>query len=122
MSRTIRRKTIKVQNGWKREWTRAFGYNWEWDGHPDYTSAEGKIWHDSYFIRQCTAREVYERWNALHGESRHCNHRSPSRYYRWLREEELRTHNKRELFKELNRDDYEGMYWRQPLDCWWDWS
>lgn len=123
MSRTIRRKTLKHPTGWERDWSKAFGYDYEWASYPPYAELrEGVVWRHSYFVRAYTEREKNCRKRMVHCESKHGNHRSPGRYYRHHREEEMRTHNRQELHRELTNPDHEGQYWTRPLNCWWDWS
>lgn len=123
MSRTIRCTRGNNRAGWYRDWTKAFGFNWEYAGHPDYHEmGAGMTMRNDYYIRECSPRERAKQLLIQCGESRHANARSPGKRYRWYREEELRTHNKQELRKELMRDDYEGLYRATPNSCWWDWS
>lgn len=120
MSRTIRCKNMKVQAYWQRCWSKAFGYDWEYDRN-------GTVPWYGYFIRERTKIEVWHRVKYLHGESRHPDQRSPSKLYRKWRKQEWRTHNKRELQKELKylnlhqEEGYEGDYWADPQSCLWDW-
>lgn len=121
MSRTIRRKTLTSK--WPWDWSKAFGYNYEYAGAPGYAEFKDNMaWRDNHFVRARTKREKFEMWYVTHRESKSGNHRSPGKDYRMHRQNEWRSHNKQELHRELSRLEYEGDYWTNPLSCWWDWN
>lgn len=61
-----------------------------------------------------------KRWQ-LHRESSSANERTPGRLYRQVRQRELRSIAKQELFRFTIDYDYEVMIPEQPQNHMWDW-
>jgi hypothetical protein len=120
MARTYRRKNYEAtQNtSWDTKGFKTAGHNTAYDGS----------WVSWSILPECTFRpmtkqETYKRWRWYHGESKHRNARSPSKYYRERRMSQNRGINEREIFKWINSNgEYEPMGEADPRNCWWDWD
>ena len=115
MSRTIRCKNPSCQK--PRHWMKAFGYDWVWTKRHEETEHT----RDGLGVRADDKHERYLEQRYAHGESRGSCSRSPNHGHRNRRERQMRMHNKQELHKEVVLAEYEGLYWREPLSCVYDW-
>ena len=71
--------------------------------------------------REPSDTERFESWYYAHGESKHANYCSPSKWYRNQRAAQNRRINKNEIYKAMKIADYEPLCEQNPRSCRWDW-
>ncbi len=126
MSRTFRRKGYEAtQNtSWDKHGNSVAGYYTESDlvRRPGYN---GPLWYCVNFLkvyREPTKAERFRKWYSAHGESRTASERSPNKWHRQHRQNELRTEARRQLNKFLRNDEYEPIIRAKPTSHYWDWD
>lgn len=103
MSRTTRKRRLSFYK--EHEW---------WFESSEWHSA----WTDEFDEGYIKSRDLY------YTEMYNCGNFSPDKSFRRKVNKQRRTRDKRELYKELNLIDYEGLYdlWNcKTANAWWYW-
>lgn len=117
MSRTFRRKNFE-RTCRKRHGSKTGGFYTTWD-----KVIETGNGHGGYVLyRALTVAEKNQEYWRVHGESKHHNAWSPSRFYRKKYTPRRKHWNRMEMVRySSDPQNYDPQFLVSDQSCWWDW-